>query len=182
MMQHLPIWYLGQLPEAVIDAAAAEFIALPTRDASMDPQGETLNHENRDTTVRFADPDHWFGGLLYQFGCKANAECGWNYDLTGHEAVQYGEYGPQQHYDWHTDTFVLAQLPRERKVSVSVFMNDPEEFSGGEFQLRLYRDYSPVVKKGSMLAFPSLLQHRVTPVISGTRFSSVMWLHGPRLR
>lgn len=182
MSQHLPIWYMGELPEAVVDAASAEFITLPTLEAGMGPEGKTHNHVNRDTLVRFADPDHWFGDVLYRFGCKANAECGWGFDLTGHNGVQYGEYGPGQHYDWHMDTFLLNPSPLDRKVSISVLMNDPGDFLGGEFQMRFHDDYTPPLKKGTMIAFPSFLYHRVLPVISGTRFSSVIWLDGPRLK
>jgi PKHD-type hydroxylase len=61
-------------------------------------------------------------------------------------------------------------------------LNDPAEFTGGEFQIRLYSEYTAPLVKGSVIAFPSFLEHRVVPVTSGVRKSATMWLRGPRFR
>jgi predicted 2-oxoglutarate/Fe(II)-dependent dioxygenase YbiX len=37
-------------------------------------------------------------------------------------------------------------------------------------------------ERGSVLAFPSFLYHRVTPVTGGVRRALVAWIAGPRLR
>lgn len=80
------------------------------------------------------------------------------------------------------DTFPLSGLPIERKVSVICLMSDPDEYEGGELQIQLYQDYKVDMKKGQIIAFPSMLQHRVVPIISGIRNSAVIWLNGPRMR
>ena len=36
--------------------------------------------------------------------------------------------------------------------------------------------------RGTVVAFPSFLYHRVTPVTSGLRKALVAWIAGPRLR
>jgi PKHD-type hydroxylase len=111
---------------------------------------------------------------------KANKECGWEYHLTGSERVQFAEYGQDNHYTWHTDTFTLSGKPEDRKITVVCLLND--EFQGGDFEVRLYNDYNAGLKKGTIIAFPSILEHRVLPVVSGTRYSATMWFNGPRFR
>jgi len=182
MTQHLPIWQLGKIPAEICDAATQEFKLIQTRDAAMGADGKNIEHTHRNTTVRFAPEGHWFGGILYEHAIKANKECKWDYIIDSHEAVQYAEYGPEQHYNWHTDTFPLSGLASDRKVSAVCLMNDPSEFEGGEFQVRLYQDYSATLEKGTIIAFPSILEHRVVPVTSGRRVSATIWLNGPRFK
>lgn len=181
-MSHQPLWYTQKLSEEIIDKAVAEFMAIPPRDANMGEGGEITNHGFRSTTIRFVPNDHWFGEILFNFAKEANTQCGWNYDISGHEAVQYGEYGPGQHYNWHMDYFTLGTLPVDRKVSISCLMCEPDSFTGGELRLQLYQDYTPVLEKGTMIAFPSIIYHCVEPVLTGTRFSSVIWTNGPKFR
>lgn len=181
-MTHLPIWILGKIPTEVCDAASKEFQLIEPRDATMGIEGSNIEHRTRNTTVRFAPDDHWFGGILFEHAMKANRDAQWCYDVDFHEAVQYAEYGPEQHYHWHCDTFTLSGSPVERKVTAVCLMNEPSEFEGGEFQVQLYQDYTATLEKGTIIAFPSILYHRVTPVISGKRISATIWLNGPRFK
>lgn len=148
----------------------------------MGVNGDEHSHKNRNTTVRFADPGHWFGFVMRGFGEQANNMCNWGYTIDAHEAVQHAQYGPDQHYDWHVDVFPLAGLPVDRKVTVVCLLSDPSEFTGGDLQIQLYADYTAPLVKGSIIAFPSILYHRVTPVTSGLRSTATMWLSGPRFR
>ena len=181
-MSHLPIWYMGQIPTEVCDVATAEYMQIEPRDATMGIDGKQHSHSNRNTTVRFAQPDHWFGNMMRGYGLKGNQECKWDYEITDHEAVQHAQYGPEQHYDWHVDTFHLTGAPNDRKVTVVCLLSDPSEFEAGELQLRLYSEYTAPLVKGSVIAFPSILEHRVTPVTAGLRATATMWLSGPRFR
>jgi PKHD-type hydroxylase len=61
-------------------------------------------------------------------------------------------------------------------------MNDPSEFEGGLLQLRMYQEFTPELKMGSIIAFPSFLEHGVTPVTKGVRYTATMWLSGPRFK
>lgn len=181
-MSHLPIWYLGQIDSAVCDKAMAEFDLIPSQDAKMGAEGEITEHNKRSTTVRFAESGNWFGDLMFKHALEANATCGWDYTITGHENVQYGQYGEGQHYGWHTDTFTLSGNPMDRKISVVCMLSEPDEFEGGEFLMRLYNEYQPELKKGTLMAFPSILEHQVLPVTKGLRKSAVIWAYGPRFR
>lgn len=181
-MQHLPIWYLSSLPENAQALALQELREMPARDATMGSSGDVINKHQRDTTVRFAPENYWLGDVFKGVCNMANQECKWAYEISGNEAIQFAEYGPRQHYNWHTDTFPLSGRNTDRKITVVCLLNDPSEFEGGEFQVRLYNDYTAPLTKGSVIAFPSILEHRVTPVLSGVRYSATMWFNGPRFR
>lgn len=181
-MSHLPIWYLGNVNPALCDLAVGELIQLKPRQAAMGSAGETKDEVGRKTEVRFAEEGYWFAGVMAEFGRLANKKCGWDYKLDGHENLQFGRYFDDGHYDWHVDNFPLEVRPQERKVSVVCLMNDPSEYEGGSFGIKLYNEYNPELEKGSIIAFPSSLEHKVYPVISGVRASAVIWMTGPLMR
>jgi PKHD-type hydroxylase len=179
-MAHLPLWYTAELDSDTCNQIVAELSGIEVRDATMGVDGTEKNLLSRNTNVRFGGDNYWLGDKLEQFAHEANKVCKWEYHVTGRENVQFAEYGPEQHYAWHTDTFTLAGTPTERKITVVCLLND--EFEGGEFQVRLYNDYTAPLKKGTMIAFPAILEHRVIPVTSGVRYSATMWFNGPRFR
>lgn len=181
-MAHLPIWYLGSIPADVCDAAVTDFSKLPSKDASMGVDGTEHNHAHRNTSVRFAGANHWMEIYLRNTAFEGNQVCKWDFDVAGNENIQYAEYGPEQHYNWHVDTFPLCGQPLDRKLTAVCLLNDPSEFTGGEFQIRLYSEYTAPLVKGSVIAFPSFLEHRVTPVLAGVRKTATIWFNGPRFR
>jgi PKHD-type hydroxylase len=179
-MSHLPIWYLGKLDGDTCNKIIAEMSGIDMKDAAMGIDGAEKDRKTRDTNVRFAPPDFWLAKDFVHFAHHANKECKWDYEITGQENIQFAEYGPEQHYAWHTDTFALAGKPTDRKITIVCLLND--EFEGGQFQVRLYNDYTAPLEKGTIIAFPSILEHRVIPVTSGIRYSATMWFNGPRFR
>ena len=179
-MAHLPLWYTAELDHDTCNQVIAELSGIEVRDATMGVDGTDKDISTRNTNVRFGGSDYWLGDRFEQFALEANKVCKWDYHITGRENVQFAEYGPEQHYAWHTDTFTLSGKPIERKISVVCLLND--EFEGGEFEVRLYNTYPAPLKKGTMIAFPSILEHRVVPVTSGIRYSATVWFNGPRFR
>jgi len=181
-MAHLPIWYLGYIPHTQCDTVVDELSKVPVRDATMGVDGSEVNAAYRDTAIRFADFNYWFSDILVNHANVSNATCKWEYDVQGRESVQFACYGLGQHYNWHVDTFPLSGKPTDRKITVVCLLNDPSEFEGGEFQLRLYSEYTAPLIKGAVIAFPSILEHRVAPVTKGVRKSATLWLNGPRFK
>jgi len=177
-MSHKPLWYLMQAPNEVTDEALSDFSTLTVTDAAMGIDSDALDHQQRNTSVCFAPDGHWLGKIMYDVGRMANEVNKWNFDLSGHEKVQYAEYGPNQHYDWHIDTFWLANQSTDRKITVVCLLNDTSDFTGGEFQVRLYKEYTAPLVKGSLIAFPSFLEHRVIPVLTGLRKTATLWISG----
>jgi PKHD-type hydroxylase len=106
-----------------------------------------------------------------------------NFDLTGFgEPFQYTVYtGNNDHYTWHVDKGIVNDMPR--KLSLTVQLSDPSEYEGGVLELQTGNTPVPMAKtKGLVVAFPSWILHRVTPVTAGTRRSLVIWTGGPSFR
>jgi len=181
-VSHKPIWYLKQILPEFCDKAVEDFLLVAPKDANMGQNGETKNHAQRNTTVRFIDSGHWLSYIMHGVAREGNFACKWHFDITGHENIQFAEYGPDQHYDWHVDVFPLGNQGLDRKVSVVCLLSEPSEFEGGDLEVKLYSEYKAPLKKGTIIAFPSILQHRVTPVISGLRRSATIWMNGPRFK
>lgn len=108
------------------------------------------------------------------------------FDLTGfYEPAQLGCYLSNESgfYDWHTDAVSKdAKVPR--KLSVTLLLSDPSEFTGGELQIKATSNDAINVeqKAGRAWFFPSYMLHKVTPVTSGTRKSIVLWVGGPAFK
>lgn len=177
-------FYVTQIPSIVSEIAAREFEQLEPMDAQMNPEGNMMtDHSKRHTIVRAADHWNWFGGIMYQCGLEANSKEEWNFYIDSQEQVQFATYEEGMHYNWHIDTFLLSGKPLDRKVTVICLMNDPSEFEGGELQFNIGGQIMEAqLKKGSVIAFPSFLLHRVTPVTKGVRKTAVMWLNGPAFK
>ena len=113
----------------------------------------------------------------------------YGFDLNGYDAFQFTQYDGSKlgKYDWHADIGYWDNLPQEmiepRKLSLSLLLND--DFEGGEFQFNVGTEAKPGsvnLKKGEIVAFPSWVLHRVTPVTKGIRNSLVIWVTGPKFR
>ena len=181
-MSHLPLWYMGEIPTVMCDKMLEEFAESELKSGSMGAEGESSDLNQRNTSVTFTEFDHWFATLLEAHAYAANSECKWDYEINQRESVQVAKYGVDQHYGWHVDVFPLAGNPIDRKITVVCLLNDPTEYEGGELQLRLYQEYTAPLKKGSLIAFPSIIEQRVTPVLKGTRYSATLWTAGPRFK
>ena len=79
---------------------------------------------------------------------------------------------------------------RVRKLSMTVNLSDPTEYSGGEFEIdrgphwndERYYTVHEIRPRGSIIVFPSYVYHQVLPVTWGERKSLVMWSIGPPWR
>jgi len=93
------------------------------------------------------------------------------------EKAQVSEYSKGQFYHWHTDSTIdMDREPPVRKLSMTLLLNDPSEFEGGN--LEIAGKNMSHMKQGHAAIFASFLQHRVTPVTKGVRKSLVVWFGG----
>ena len=98
-------------------------------------------------------------------------------DVEITEMAQVSEYSKGDFYDWHTDTSIdMDREPAVRKLSMTLLLNNPNEFEGGDLQIA-GKVIHPI-KQGHATIFASFLQHRVTSVTKGIRKSLVMWFGG----
>lgn len=130
--------------------------------------------------------DSWLYNILHPYVHTANSSSGWKFQWSHSEPIQFTVYKKNQYYDWHCDMF--ANGPTNRKLSVSVQLDDPSDYEGGDLIFdprdltseggsRIVED--PAIKpQGTIVVFPSFVWHKVTPVTKGTRHSLVMWSHG----
>jgi PKHD-type hydroxylase len=176
--------FIKRIPYQLCDIAGALYESTKAHDAAMNPDTDTvLNHALRNTTVYFGEAWDWFGAVLYSAGLEGNVKNQWDFYINSHEAVQFAVYNENQHYDWHVDTFLLSGQQLDRKVTVVCLMNDPSEFEGGVLELQFHgKTYTPNLRKGSVVVFPSYILHRVTPVTKGVRKSATLWLSGPAFK
>jgi len=102
--------------------------------------------------------------------------------------LQFTEYNAEDagHYDWHNDVNWGGNRQTHRKLSVVIQLTDPDKYKGGVFEMKpLFLAPPPedkLKKQGTALIFPSFIEHRVTPVTEGTRYSLVAWMEGPKWR
>ena len=85
------------------------------------------------------------------------------FDLLGFEKYQYTVYNKEDYYDYHVDTvYGSAAINKEnhltRKLSLSILLNDPNEFQGGNIELcygKFEEALSFKLNKGTAIFFPS---------------------------
>lgn len=161
---------------AAIDWATAEPAGVNNIPLPADP---TI----RVTDVMFQDPMQPIGCIARTYMEVANQAAGWNFALSGQEDTQFARYKSSNlgHYDWHMD----AAMPKngvQRKLSCVILLSDPTEFEGGVLQFKGLEDEILLCKQGSIIVFPSFVEHKVTPVTKGVRHTAVAWANGPSFR
>ena len=147
-----------------------------------------VNDALRSTNVKMhfpTDDTYWFFEKFLSVTEHINAQC-FNFELLGFDQFQYAEYVPPNgNYNAHMDMMLgehILTIPR--KLSFSLCLSDPSEYEGGELEFLIDgTGYQKVEQcRGRIVAFPSFIMHRVTPVTSGKRKSIVFWANGPKFR
>ena len=175
--------------------------------ASIDIKTTTLDEERKtgrkgdykpDPRIRISDvswiKDQWVYDIIWPFMQEANQIAGWSYHIKAAESMKLTRYKKGGFYTFHqdgrgdhlsaynepTNAFMHGHV---RKLSMTLLLNDAYE--GGEFQFASYAKQqcqisSPEVNlSGSIIVFPSEMEHRVAPVTKGIRYSLVTWFLGP---
>ena len=130
----------------------------------------------------------WIYNLLNPITDNSN-NLGFYFNISDREPVQFTEYKPNGHYNWHNDIMTGKKTNLLRKLSMIVQLSDPNDYEGGglSFNLRGLDSSSEdtiidVPKKfrtqGSVVIFPSYLWHKVNTITDGIRYSLVMWSLG----
>lgn len=101
----------------------------------------------------------------------------WRYNYGGYGVFQYSEYTEGDHFNWHIDQIEIKG--ESRKVSFSLGISDESEYEGGDlgFKAAEEEDYYKI-GRGDIIAFPSWMLHKVTPVTKGKRRVLVGWGEG----
>ena len=172
------IWFKTTLPKVVIDSFLKESELFDNQTASLK---EDVDLEVRDSKIAWVSSNHWIAGFCYHYVLQAN-ESNFGYDIKpfGDRYLQYTSYSEGEHYNWHVDT--IKKEDSIRKLSFSLQLSDPEDYSGGELQFIDEGDklfFAPK-ERGTIIIFDSRIKHRVMKVRSGCRKSLVGWVEGPK--
>lgn len=135
------------------------------------------------------DANGWIFDILEYIANVVNDKY-FQFDMIGFDRFQYTVYdGPGSHYGFHPDMafgpVTSDELKSPRKLSFSLILSDSAEFTGGDFEIIDGNINTPIVipqQKGRVIAFPSYMIHRVTPLTSGIRKSIVFWALGPKFK
>lgn len=140
----------------------------------------------RSSVIRWLDPkaDRDIVERIMQFAQSSN-RTNFGFDIEAPFELQFTEYHGSEggKYNWHQDVWLDSDRPFARKLSVVVQLSQPEDYEGGAFEFFSVQSPGPkFAPQGSILLFPSFLEHRVLPVTKGLRCSLVTWIEGPNWR
>jgi len=90
----------------------------------------------------------------------------------------YAHYTPGMSYGDHVDDPVMGQDGLYRSdVSVTIFLNEPDEYDGGELViLTPFGEQQVKLPAGDAIIYPSSSRHHVAEVTRGERLVAVSWI------
>ena len=175
-------------------------------ESSVDTSKETTDEERKtgkrgdfkqDSKKRISEvfwtTDQWIFDLIWPYMVEANEKAGWRFNIKSAESMQITRYRKGGFYNLHRDgsgdhlsaynnpqnAFMHGHV---RKLSMSVILNN--NFEGGAFEFASYSKEECTITPikdgvGTVIIFPSWMEHRVAPVTKGIRYSLVSWFLGP---
>ncbi len=90
----------------------------------------------------------------------------------------YARYEPGETYGQHVDDPVMGPMQGRYRtdVSTTIFINDPQEYEGGEVVIQSQLGEQKIkLAAGSAITYPSGSLHYVAEVTKGTRLVAVTW-------
>ena len=138
-----------------------------------------LNKEVRDNKEVSIDNEQLNNKLKMVF--ELSNQSIWNFNIQELEKVKILRYENGGKYKWHTDCG--AKETSTRKLTAIVQLSDETKYEGGNLEFGITdksgkNNYTAPRTQGSVIIFPSFLSHRVTPIISGKRYSLITWMNG----
>lgn len=189
-MNQLWQFWEANLNKDLIDTILKVGNSYPVANPSLGFDGSTINADFRSSEIRWINPNDYNAklivDLLWYYAREANKNA-FGFDITYLPDIQFTKYTADTNgkYDWHCDTFWANPTTYDRKLSIVIQLSDSDDYEGGNFELDHQYPQLPVDqirKKGTVIVFPSFLNHRVTPITKGTRYSLVSWIQGPKFR
>jgi len=180
------------LPKDYCEYIVAQASTIPKKEAALGVDGAVTNSNHRRSQIAFLQRDMPVFNTLFddvwKMACRANDDW-FNFHISKFDYIQFAEYDSayQGEYKRHNDVFYMNNDPKyHRKLSVVIQLTDPSTYEGGD--LELYDIQEPGVPKdafrnqGSVIVFPSFINHAALPVTKGIRHSLAIWVDGPKWR
>ena len=149
--------------------------------------GENVTQKNvrkeiRDSQVAWSSCPNLFD-MAWSYLNDANEKAKWKFQIDSAQPMQITKYQVGGFYEFHKDGNGFTRdvsdkniitYNKTRKLSMTVVLND--DYEGGEFEF--LGNGTIKEKMGTVIVFPSYMQHRVLPVTKGVRYSLVVWFCG----
>lgn len=163
----------------------------PANDATMgvDGKGDTTNY--RKSKVRWVYPNDTQLAYLFDDIWKMAIETNntyFDFQLSKIDYLQIAEYDGdvRGEYKKHQDVFYMNDdLKYHRKLSVIIQLSDSATYDNGDFKFYGVQEHpkaEDLKAQGTVIFFPSFIEHAALPVISGMRYSIAAWIDGPKWR
>jgi PKHD-type hydroxylase len=93
-------------------------------------------------------------------------------------APYYARYRDGMSYGDHVDDPIMhVDKPYRSDVSITVFLNEPDQYEGGELVIRsTFGEQAVKMSAGDAVMYPSSSVHHINPVSKGVRLVAVTWL------
>ena len=168
------------------DSILGRSIGLSEIEANQGLNGENPDRSYRRSKIKWMHEDIYRDVFekMWNLTNKVNRDF-FGFHIDNLEFMQLGEYheGDRGEYKRHHDVFWLNGTDKHRKLSVVLQLTDPKKYEGGRLTLNVQneepKDY---FNQGTVIWFPSFIEHWVTPVTKGVRNSVVCWFEGPDWR
>ncbi len=87
------------------------------------------------------------------------------------------KYSSGKYYGWHVDSPVMGNPPIRTDLAMTIFLNDPANYEGGELVIQSdtgTSNFKPA--KGDAVLYPCQYLHCVNEIKSGERVAAVTWV------
>jgi PKHD-type hydroxylase len=168
----------GLVPEQIADKIVADLSPLPWH-AGDNPDSEYTGRVKNNLELKEHDSPivQKYAKLILE-AILTNPELrGKAFPHKG-KIPQFNKYGGGGAYHRHSDSAFMGSPEIRTDLSVTVFLNDPSDYDGGELTLEYPSGEvrSLKEKKGTLVCYPSGTLHYVTPVTRGARYAAITWL------
>ena len=179
-------------PHEIEEKVCERIIGLASNEWESSEVENDLGSDVLDTSLRrsevFWTSEEWLRTLVWSYMDAYNEVSGLSYDIRSVEPLQVTRYVKGGFYDFHIDGFGSNKWEvggSVRKLSMTIELSG--DYEGGDFQVARCREGKIEVdtmdkSMGTVILFPSVLEHRVLPVTRGVRYSLVAWFTGPAFR
>ena len=103
----------------------------------------------------------------------------WRFDVSDIGPVVILRYEVGDQFGLHID-FGRGYL--DRKISMVVQLSPPDAYEGGVLEFGISPPTTAARERGSLLAFPAWVPHRLSPITSGRRYVATCFVLGPPFR
>jgi PKHD-type hydroxylase len=124
---------------------------------------------------------------MWKMAIEANDQW-FGFHLSKLDYIQLAEYDSSYlgEYKKHHDVFWMNGDPKyHRKLTAVIQLSDPCDYEGGDLVLHNQQEKPnefEIKTQGSVIFFPSFIEHQANPVTKGTRYSLACWFDGPKWR